>query len=230
MTQQKRISNLAFRFGALGIFGIALGWAIAILIEVDSLLHIPEFMARTSLSELGTYSKSPAAVFLNGGLFFGSLSVALSCLLALQLSKGVAHGVFWFALALQFITLAATGLFPMNVHHLHMNAVFAYLCSGVLLAVSLLSVSKYLSPKLMWLARVIAFWVVVAHVALLVIPQYIEMSQSKPLLNYLIVVDQITSISPKPEIWWQAMTYWSSLACVVTTAIIKLNAVRSSYR
>ncbi|WP_281212916.1 hypothetical protein [Shewanella insulae] len=79
-----------------------------------------------SLSELGQYGHSELAVIFNGGLFFGSLSLALFALFALQNSDDPWVLTSFLILVLSLLALACAGLFPVNVYHLHILGIEYY--------------------------------------------------------------------------------------------------------
>ncbi|MBR9726494.1 hypothetical protein ACFOD0_06325 [Shewanella intestini] len=222
MIKQNKISNLAFKFGMLGMTGVTMGMLIAIALEVTSLADFFSYCVYNSVSQLGTYSRSPSAVILNGGLFFGSLTASLGCVFALQASNGFAVRLFWLCIAVQFVSLAAMGLFPMNVYHLHINALLTYVTLGVFVAGCFILVSGNLSIKVKVMGRIIAVGLLVIHGCLLVIPQYMEWSQGEPLVNFFVVAERMTSVSPRPSMWWQAWGFWLCLILQMGLALMML--------
>ncbi|MEC4726414.1 hypothetical protein HWQ46_12725 [Shewanella sp. D64] len=139
--KSKRLSSLAYKFGALGIAGLLISIVLSVAVFQDSEGNVFNFLNHT-LSELGHYGHSTLAVMINGGLFFGSLSMSLFALFSIQLVDNKWLYPLFFSLAGTFFCLAAVGLFPVNVYHLHTAAIkyFFYLgtCSSALFCVYLI--------------------------------------------------------------------------------------------
>ncbi len=136
---------MALSFGLLGLFGLLLGLGLVIWgyqsgdgREFSLLNH--------SLSELGSYGHSKLAVLLNGGLFFGSLSLVLCWLFTLQLSRLLSGHLLYLSLTLTCMALAGVGLFPVNVYHLHILMLKWFLS----LAVSVLAATWFICCSALW--------------------------------------------------------------------------------
>ncbi|WP_415837058.1 hypothetical protein [Shewanella aquimarina] len=117
-SKEQKLSKLAFRFGLLGLLGHLIGLLAASLGFSDYSGQGFSFF-NFSLSELGQYGHSELAVVFNGGLFFGSLSLVLFALFALQNSDGPWVLTSFSVLVASLLALACVGLFPVNVYHLH---------------------------------------------------------------------------------------------------------------
>ncbi len=193
----------------LGFFGVILAIGTAILLQsaevgIANLLPI-------SLSELGTYSRSPSALILNGGIFFSGLTMALACLFAMQLSPKPWGALFWITFALMFVAFAATGLFPMNVYHLHLHAITAYISFGVLSSCYCLLYCFSMPKNERLLIMGLALTVCLIQVTQILLPQYFAWVTGRDFTEYKVVVDSITSKPPQPAVWWQAMLMWLSV-------------------
>ncbi|MCE9791557.1 hypothetical protein LZ659_08100 [Shewanella indica] len=118
MLRRQRLARMALSFGLLGLFGLLLGLGLVVWGYHSS--DGRDFsLLNHSLSELGSYGHSSLAVVLNGGLFFGSLSLVLCWLFTLQLSRQLSGHLLYLSLTLTCMALAGVGLFPVNVYHLH---------------------------------------------------------------------------------------------------------------
>ena len=212
------------QFGWVGLFGIVLGIVCSIM--GYSLKNEMAFsLMNHTLSELGTYSHSPLAVVVNGGLFFGSLSLVLSLLMSLQIAKHGLGYLFVLLFSLSYIALAAVGLFPTNVYHLHVLALkwFFYLgCGSALLFVVYLGlVQDALFAK--WTV-IPALLTLLSQSAFLFIP-HLELgitANDRPF--YLEMILQ----TPRQALWWPAIIEWLSVTCWLVWSASLLSGLRKT--
>lgn len=214
----KKSSALATKFGFLGIFGLLLGIIVSVLGFHSSNEQYFNFLNHT-LSELGTYGHSPFAVILNGGLFFGSLSIVFYCLSSLQNVTSCWGYPFFICLALTFFALAWVGLFPVNVYHLHILGLKWFFYFGSLSAIFYLilaSVGRSAFGRWTWLLVLI---VLCSMMMFLYAPQ-LELGLTegdRPF--YQEMVQQL----PRPTPWWPALLEWiglGSLLCWMTVLLL----------
>ncbi|MCG9696044.1 DUF998 domain-containing protein [Shewanella sp. Isolate11] len=209
-SRERKLSKLAFRFGLLGLVGHLIGLVIAYLAFSDFNQQGFSFL-NFSLSELGQYGHSQLAVVFNGGLFFGSLSLVLFCLFSLQNSDNPWLYPCLILAVIALLGLAITGLFPINVYHLHKFGVEYFFHFAALSVASYLIylVQKTKQPKrfankgslILCLANVMVFglFIVLAHVDMGLVAEgrwfYHDM----------------TMVEPRPDLWWPALLEWLSL-------------------
>ncbi|QSX34743.1 DUF998 domain-containing protein [Shewanella avicenniae] len=208
MEKQLRFVRLAVIFGGLGILGISIGVLVA-LVGASSVLaeHITPF--NFTLSELGNYGHSPFAVVLNGGLFFGGLSLVLFCLYSMPFSKSISGALCYLAMALACFTLAGIGLFPINVYHLHtamlkwffMFGSMSALCYLINLALGYQSIFRTWS----WLP---AGFALLGQASFLVLPLFkMGLTEgNRPFYQEMVLEGS------RPEFWWPACIEWFSFA------------------
>ncbi len=118
-----RFSN---RIGLLGLLLLVLpSLAAALLYRGDTQSGFSFF--NHTLSELGRYELSPLAIFVNGGLFFGGLSLiaAFSCRLWLARHHRI-QVVMYLSNIVLAVSLATIGLFPINLSELHGQAMSTF--------------------------------------------------------------------------------------------------------
>lgn len=210
ISRQKKLSILAFRFGLLGLVGHLLGLTLAVLGFEDFNGH-GFSLFNFSLSELGQYGLSDLAVVFNGGLFFGSLSLVLFCLFSLQNADSTWLYSVFAVLVLSLFSLAVTGLFPVNVYHLHTLGIeyFFYfsfvaiaLYIGYLLqppfGVKTFSCTGSLLLSLLTLVCMGAF-ILLAHFDISMVA------------NGRWFYHDFIMIEPRPAYWWPVMLEWLSL-------------------
>ncbi len=209
-SRERKLSKLAFRFGLLGLVGHLIGLVITCL-AFNDFDHQGFSFLNFSLSELGQYGHSQLAVVFNGGLFFGSLSLVLFCLFSLQNVDD-----FWlypsFILAIiALLGLAITGLFPINVYHLHKFGIEYFFHFAVL---SIVAYFIYLirPPRqnkrfaikgslLLCLMSIVVFalFIVLAHADMGMVADgrwfYHDMAR----------------VEPRPELWWPSLLEWLSM-------------------
>ena len=209
--KSKKLSSLAFKFGVLGIIGLLAGTILSVVGFQDFEGKRFNFLNHT-LSELGHYGHSTLAVIINGGLFFGSLSMSLFALFSIQLVDNKSLFPLCFSLAATFACLAAVGLFPVNVYHLHTAALkyFFYLgtCSCALYFIYLMRHGKLFYSR--WnivtgLLTLISFsaFLFMSHISLGFF------GDDRPF--YQEVVMEL----PRPNIWWPAVIEWLSLTLFI---------------
>lgn len=210
-------STLAIKFGFLGIFGLLIGIVITVLGFDDSEFHRFNFLNHT-LSELGTYGHSSFAVILNGGLFFGSLSLVFYCLSSLQQVTSCWGYPFFISLALTFLALASVGLFPVNVYHLHVLGLKWFFYLGSLSAIFYLALICFDKSYFSRWTGVLALMVLCSMVMFLYAPQLnLGLTQGDRLF-YQEMVLQL----PRPALWWPALLEWiglGSLLCWTTVLL-----------
>ncbi|PKG57906.1 hypothetical protein CXF83_07575 [Shewanella sp. Choline-02u-19] len=206
-----KVSTLAFRFGMLGIFGLLLGLMLSVLTFKMYDGEGFSFLNHT-LSELGHYGHSDFAVIINGGLFFGSLSAVLFCLFSLQIADSSWSYPFFACLGLTFFCLAAVGLFPINVYHLHIVAIKYFFIFG--------SVSSMFYGLYLFVGRgrlfsrstsVLAIIAFVNMSAFLLVPLLgLELTEGGRAFYHELLVEM-----HRPAIWWPAIFEWVGIASFV---------------
>ncbi|WP_299787116.1 hypothetical protein [uncultured Shewanella sp.] len=206
--KSKKLTSLAFKFGALGIVGLLIGIILSAIGFQDFEGNNFNFFNHT-LSELGQYGHSTFAVVINGGLFFGSLSLILYCLFSIQLIDSKLLYSLFLSLVFTFISLAATGLFPVNVYHLHTMAIKYFFYFGT---VSSLLYLVYLLMKgrvfySLWNA-ITGLLTFISFLAFLLLSHMDLGLISGDKHFYQEMVMQL----PRPDIWWPATLEWLSLA------------------
>ncbi|MGL5359776.1 MAG: hypothetical protein ACRDBI_08700 [Shewanella sp.] len=218
----KKNAIFAARFGLFGLGVMLLGLIVALL-EFNLLFsHSFNFLNHT-LSELGTYGHTTFAVVLNGGLFFGSLCVVFFCLSSLQHLPSLWGYPFFLSLALTFLALAAVGLFPVNIYHLHILGLKWFFSFGCVSALYYLLLAwldrRNLAPwTCLW-----ALLVLLSMATFLLAPQLdLELTLGdRPFYHEMVVQ------FPRPALWWPALLEWLGLASLLLwTATILLNQLR----
>lgn len=213
-SSQRKLSVLGFRFGMLGIILHVLSLFVASLGFNDFNGNGFSFF-NFSLSELGQYGHSQLAVVFNGGLFFGSLSLVLFCLFSLQRCDRPLLYPCLLLLILAMLSLAITGLFPINVYHLHTLGIeyFFYF--------SLLSIGCYLGY--LWQGARLAGnppkhfayqgCSVLSLLCIAVFGLFVFLAQvDSSLINSgQAFYHGMMMIEPRPEFWWPAILEWLAL-------------------
>ncbi|GIU18768.1 DUF998 domain-containing protein [Shewanella sp. MBTL60-007] len=218
-----KVSRLAFRFGMLGIFGQVLGLVLSVLMFEQFDGKNFSFLSNT-LSELGSYGHSYFAVIVNGGLFFGGLCVVLFCLLSLQLNASPWSYAFYVSLGLTYLAFAATGLFPINVYHLHIIAIkyfFIFGCVSLLLyGLQQLTVTEAQGTVLTYICALFAFVFMTSFLLLPLLELGFTVGDSA-------FYDEMLAKPSRAEIWWPAIMQWASLVTFLfwTALVIKTKAV-----
>ncbi|MCD8551534.1 MULTISPECIES: DUF998 domain-containing protein [Shewanella] len=217
MNMATRGSALATKFGFLGIFGLMLGICVAVFGFDYSETRSFNFLNHT-LSELGTYGHSSFAVVLNGGLFFGSLSVVFYCLSSLQTVSGFWGYPFFCALALTFLALACVGLFPVNVYHLHILALKWFFYFGSLSAICYLLWVGFGSQHRQRLTILLALLVLLSMMTFLYVPLLaLGLTEGdRPFYQEMIL--QL----PRPDLWWPALLEWIGLGSLLSWTVALL--------
>ncbi|QDZ91928.1 hypothetical protein D0436_16500 [Shewanella decolorationis] len=206
-----RSSALATKFGFLGIFGLVLGISVAVLGFDYSESKSFNFLNHT-LSELGTYGHSSFAVILNGGLFFGSLSIVFYCLSSLQSANSFLGYLFFTSLALTFLALACAGLFPVNVYHLHILALKWFFYFGSLSAICYLLWAGFCGLSIRRWTVLLALIVLISMLTFLYAPQ-LELGLTegdRPFYQEMVL--QL----PRPDLWWPALLEWIALGSLLS--------------
>ncbi|QIR13809.1 hypothetical protein [Shewanella aestuarii] len=210
MTKRDRIKQLAVRFGFLGCFGIFIGIALASGLDISEHASMGFLPLHKSISELGYYGHANFALVVNGGLFFGSLCIALSSLFALQITSGWLKYPFWLFLTASFIAQAATGLFPLNVYHLHVGALsFAILFSSIASVFFIVYVMQMKGQRLM-LPLVLAICCLLVNLSMFALPYAGIIASPTPTMTYIDLIADSATIAPKPALWWQSLLQWLS--------------------
>lgn len=210
-------SALATKFGFFGILGLLLGICVAVWGFYDSETHSFNFLNHT-LSELGVYGHSDFAVVLNGGLFFGSLSIVFYCLSSLQTVSGFWGYPFFGALALTFLALACVGLFPVNVYHLHILALKWFFYFGSLSAICYLLWAGLNSQRQQPWTLLLALMVLVSMLTFLYAP-LLELGLTeggRPFYQEMVL--QL----PRPDLWWPALLEWIGLGSLLSWTVALL--------
>ncbi|MFV0596073.1 DUF998 domain-containing protein [Shewanella sp.] len=208
---------LATKFGFIGVFGLLLGIGVAVLGFEHTETRSFNFLNHT-LSELGTYGHSSLAVVLNGGLFFGSLSIAFYCLSSLQTVSGFWGYPFFCALALTFLALACVGLFPVNVYHLHILALKWFFYFGSSSAICYLLWAGLNSQRRQPLTLLLALVVLLSMMTFLYAP-LLELGLTegdRPFYQEMVL--QL----PRPDLWWPALLEWIGLGSLLAWTVVLL--------
>ncbi|WP_259649521.1 DUF998 domain-containing protein [Shewanella sp. MBTL60-007] len=207
----------------LGIFGQVLGLVLSVLMFEQFDGKNFSFLSNT-LSELGSYGHSYFAVIVNGGLFFGGLCVVLFCLLSLQLNASPWSYAFYVSLGLTYLAFAATGLFPINVYHLHIIAIkyfFIFGCVSLLLyGLQQLTVTEAQGTVLTYICALFAFVFMTSFLLLPLLELGFTVGDSA-------FYDEMLAKPSRAEIWWPAIMQWASLVTFLfwTALVIKTKAV-----
>ncbi|MEZ9368084.1 hypothetical protein AB4140_04565 [Shewanella sp. 10N.286.51.B2] len=224
ISKTEKIARLAYLFGLLGLIGLFIGIGLSVFIE--HMQHGDKYsLLQFSISELGTYNRSSSALLINGGLFFGSLSLTMSALFGLQINRTITGRLFWLALIVTFLALAATGLFPLNVYHLHIQAVSIFIYFGLISALLGLVNGIIMRQAQYMLPLVFAGLIAVIHGAILTWPYWGGSLGENPLSEGLLF-QAIVSQSPKPQTWWLSILFWLS---IITTWLWVLSICRCHF-
>lgn len=215
MTKRDRIKTLAVRFGFLGCFGIFIGIALASILEVSLQVSSGFLPLYKSLSELGYYGHTPFAIVVNGGLFFGSLCIALSSLFALQITSGWLKYPFWLFLTACFIAQAATGLFPLNVYHLHISALSYVIFFSSIASLLFIVFAMQMRLQQLMLPLVLAVCCLLVNLSMFVLPYAGIIASPTPTMTYMDLIADSATIAPKPALWWQSLLQWLSTFSLV---------------
>lgn len=213
----KKGSVLATKFGFLGLFGLLLGVVVAVVGFNYTEPETFNFLNYT-LSELGTYGHSTYAVILNGGIFFGSLSIVFYCLSSLQSVISPWEYPFLSFLALTFLALACVGLFPVNVYHLHILGLKWFFSFGSLSALFYLILVVVSRAPLSRLTVLLALIVLGSMVTFLYAPQ-LELGLiegDRPFYQEMVLQ------FPRPTLWWPALLEWIGLGSLLSWMIALL--------
>lgn len=211
ISRQQKLSKLAFRFGLLGLLGLVLGVTVATLSFTDVDGHGFSFF-NYSVSELGHYGHSAGAVLLNGGLFFGGLSLVLFCLFAMQISDSPWLVPCFLLLGGSFLSLAVVGLFPINVYHLHNKAMHCFYYFGFSSSLTYLFYSAFAKRRFASLGSI--FWAFLTWVSftLSLLLAHLDIGiavNGKPFYQEMVMAQ------PRPELWWPALIEWISVGLFV---------------
>lgn len=219
-------STLAVKFGFLGVYGLLVGIIIAVLGFDGPGVRGFNFLNHT-LSELGTYGDSSLAVVLNGGLFFGSLSVVLYCLSSLAHLRSPWESCFFICLALTFLALASMGLFPLNVYHLHVFGLKCFFYLGSLSAILHLCLIGFGQSQFSRWTGLLALIVLCSMMTFLYAPQLQLGLTEGDRPFYQEMVMQL----PRPRLWWPALLEWIGLGSLLTwTSVLLFSQLRTKLR
>ncbi|MCL1117260.1 MULTISPECIES: hypothetical protein [Pseudomonadati] len=227
MTNKDKIKQLAIRFGLLGCLGLFVGLAFAIFIESANSSSDGFLLFQKSISELGYYGHSPSALVLNGGLFFGSLCIALANLFALQVTNGWFKYPFWLSFSASFIALGATGLFPLNVYHLHLHGLsylFIFVCCS---CIAFMAYALQIGWRQVKVPLLLSIMCLMLNLSVFILPYA---GTSAPLITttYMDIIASSATLAPKPELWWQALVQWSSDITLILWVLSLLSWIKKS--
>lgn len=228
MTNKDKIKQLSIRFGLLGCFGLFLGLAISIVIESTNASVDGFLLFKKSISELGYYGHSQSALLLNGGLFFGSLCIALANLFALQVTKGWLKYPFWFSFSASFLALAVTGLFPLNVYHLHLHGLsylFIFVCFS---SIAFMAYAIQIGWREVKLPLLLATICLCLNLSVFILPYAGFIFAPFLTATYMDIIASSATLSPKPDLWWQAFTQWGSDITLVLWVLSLLSWLKKS--
>ena len=205
--KSRKLSSLAFKFGVLGSVGLIIGTVLSV-IGFQDLEGQGFYFLNHTLSELGHYGHSKFAVVINGGLFFGSLSLIMFCLFSIQLMDNKALYPLLIALICTFISLAATGLFPVNVYHLHTAALkYFFYCGGMS---SFLYLVYILMRGRLFYSRWNALTGFLTFISFLSFLLLSHKSIGLTIAGRPFYQEMVMSL-PRPNIWWPATLEWISI-------------------
>ena len=209
-SKEQKLSKLAFRFGLLGLLGHLIGLVVAVLGFSDYSGQGFSFY-NFSLSELGQYGHSELAVVFNGGLFFGSLSLMLFALFALQNSDAPWVLTSFFLLVLSLFALACVGLFPINVYHLHILGIEYFFYSSILCVFAYLVylLHHWRRPKRFALRGSLALTLL----ALVLLSSFLVMAYSDQgvIASGIWFYQDMVMVEPRPAIRWPVVVEWGAL-------------------
>ncbi|MCL2917613.1 DUF998 domain-containing protein [Shewanella litorisediminis] len=199
-----RLARQMFAVGGLVLCACLLGGALGFSSADNPRMFSP---FNHNLSELGTYGLSPLAVLANGGVFFGGLLLSLGCLQGMRTQTG-GSVLVWLLLALTWLSLAMTGLFPSNVYHLHTLALkwFFILGLAACLGYCLYLALRQAPVRGLW-SLGICLLALLANSAFLLLPSLTleSLPISRPFY------EEVYSPYPRPTLWWPATLQWLSL-------------------
>lgn len=233
MTNQDKITQLAIRFNSLGCFGLFLGLVIASAFEVTLDGSTGFLLLKKSVSELGYYGHSGLALIVNGGIFFGGLSIALASLFALQVTQGWLKYPFWLSFFCSFLALATTGLFPLNVYHLHIYGLGYLMMFSTIASVVFIAYAIQVGWQQLKLPLLFAIICLLLNLSVFILPYTEVISAPTVMMTYLDIIAASAMLSPKPEFWWQALIQWCSditLICWVLSLLPWLSQFIKSER
>ncbi|MGS0680529.1 DUF998 domain-containing protein [Shewanella sp. 125m-7] len=210
----------------LGIFGQVLGLVLSIVMFEHFDGQGYSFLNHT-LSELGSYGHSRYAVIVNGGLFFGGLCVVLFCLLSLQLGDSVWRYPFFISLGLTYLAFAATGLFPINVYHLHTIAIkyfFIFGCCSLMFYATFQFMSA--EPTFSVLSHICGAFAFLSMAAFLLLPLLaLNLTEGNGEFFNEMLVDP-----SRPEMWWPAIVQWIGVATFLLWSALVVKDLNTRYR
>ncbi|MGS0674741.1 DUF998 domain-containing protein [Shewanella sp. 0m-4] len=209
----------------LGIFGQVLGLVLSIVMFEHFDGQGYSFLNHT-LSELGSYGHSRYAVIVNGGLFFGGLCVVLFCLLSLQLGDSVWRYPFFISLGLTYLAFAATGLFPINVYHLHIIAIkyfFIFGCCSLVSYIGFQLMAK--EARFSILTQISALVAFVSMSAFLLLPLLsLDLTEGDGAFY-----NEMLLAPFRPEMWWPAVVQWIGVATFLTWSALVIKDLKKTF-
>ncbi len=219
----RKLSSLAFKFGLFGSVGLIIGTVLSALgfQDVEGLGF--NFLNHT-FSELGNYGHSKFAIVINGGLFFGSLSLIMFCLFSIQFMDNKALYPLLIALVCTFISLAAAGLFPINVYHLHTAALkYFFYCGGVS---SFLYLLYILMRGRLFYTRWNALTGILTFISFLSFILFSHQSLGLRTVGRPFYQEMVMSL-PRPDIWWPAVLGWICIGLFMLWILGLVTSLRS---
>ncbi|WP_345333904.1 hypothetical protein [Ferrimonas pelagia] len=197
-TDDKILLRLANRVGIMGLLMLILPPLLAAWVYRGEAGESFSFLTHT-LSELGRYDSSRLAVLINGGMFFGGLALVVSFSSRALSGRSTPISV---SLAISGILLslsvAACGLFPVNVGALHSHAMTAlYVMTPVCALFYCFAILRDIPPRWGVLPALAAAG---CALALLLDPD-----------RELMLMDRYAYGlfgADRPTIWWPALTGW----------------------
>ncbi|MGZ9897635.1 hypothetical protein [Shewanella gaetbuli] len=228
MSKKNNIKLLAIRFGWLGCFGIAIGFTIVSLLQISQADFSGFLWLQKSMSELGYYGDTDYAIIVNGGLFFGGLSITLACLFALQVTDGWMKYPFWLSLAGSFVAIAASGLFPLNVYHLHIYGLTLSLWLVSFACLSFIIYALTLNLQQMKFSILLALICLSLNFCVLILPYFGVIPSPAITISMTDIIAASASIFPKPDFWWQALAHWLSMSVLILWVLTLLSWLNKS--
>ncbi|WP_298440536.1 hypothetical protein [uncultured Ferrimonas sp.] len=212
-----RFSN---RTGLFGLFLLTVTPVLAALMYCGDANERFSFLNHT-LSELGRYDVSQWALLVNGGLFFGGLSLVASFATRLWLVRGVEFQAALYSAGIVLaLAITAVGLFPVNVGSLHQHAMTTfYLMTPICALLYCVALWRDRSSRLGIAPATMA--------ALLAISAFLDEHRDLMLMDrygYGLFGEQ------RPTIWWPALEGWLLLASVGLWLFFTLGVIRRQQR
>ncbi|SHI11097.1 hypothetical protein [Ferrimonas marina] len=208
--------RLANRVGVIGLLMLVVPSLLAAWVYQGDADESFSFLTHT-LSELGRYDTSTLAVLVNGGLFFGGLALVLCFSSQAWIRRDAPLTVsLHISGVLLALSVAACGLFPVNVGPLHSKAMTAfYLMTPICAVIYCFAILTELPPR----------WGVLPAMAAAGCALLLLLDPERDLM----LMDRYAFGqfgAERPAIWWPALTGWLLLLFVGIWLLYVLVLVR----